>query len=118
MIKNILIREGSTRKMNYTAEKRTKEIGIRKILGASVLGICRMMTREFLVLTMISFLIAIPLSYVMMHRWLDHFDYRTNISIEMYIIIGVITLLVTITIVGIQSLKAAWMNPVRSLRSE
>lgn len=102
----------------YTAEKRTKEIGIRKVLGASVLGICRMMTKEFLVLTTISFLIAIPLSYFMMHRWLENFDYRTTISIDMYMIIGIVTLLVTITIVGIQSLKAAWMNPVRSLRSE
>lgn len=102
----------------YTAEKRTKEIGIRKVLGASVLGICRMMTREFLILTFISFLIAIPLSYFVMHRWLQNFDYRTTIPTNMYLTIGAVTLLVTITIVSIQSLKAAWMNPVTSLKTE
>lgn len=102
----------------YTSEKRTKEIGIRKVLGASVLGICRMMTKEFIVLTMISFLIAIPLSYFMMQRWLQNFDYRTSITTDMYMMIGAITLLVTISIVGIQSLKAAWMNPVISLKTE
>lgn len=102
----------------YTAEKRTKEIGIRKVLGASVLGICRMMTKEFLVLTMISFLIAIPLSYFLMFRWLQNFDYRTSISSGMYLMIGATTLLVTIGIVSIQSLKAAWMNPVTSLKTE
>ncbi len=102
----------------FTAEKRTREIGIRKVLGASVLGICRMMTREFILLTSVSFLIAIPLSYSIMHRWLDNFDYRTTISMGMYLIIGVNTLLLTLTIVGILSLKAARMNPVNSIRTE
>jgi ABC-type antimicrobial peptide transport system permease subunit len=102
----------------FTAEKRTREIGIRKVLGASVLSICRLMTREFLILTMISFLIAIPLSYALMRQWLQNFEYRAGIPADLYLIAGVLVLLLTISIVSIQSLKAAWMNPVTSLKSE
>jgi len=102
----------------YTAEKRTKEIGIRKVLGATVLGICQMMTKEFVSLTLISFLIAIPFSYILMNRWLQNYDYRTAITTDMYLIIGAVTFLVTVCIVSFQSLRAAWMNPVLSLKNE
>jgi len=102
----------------YSAEKRTKEIGIRKVLGASVAGIWRLLSAEFIKLTFISFLIAIPVSYFFMVKWLQNFEYRTSISSWIYIAIGVVTLLLTIAVISFQTIKAAVANPVKSLRTE
>jgi len=102
----------------YSAEKRTKEIGIRKVLGASVAGIWRLLSGEFIMLTFISFIIAVPLSWFFMNEWLQNFEYRTSISSWIYIAIGAVTLLLTIGVISFQTIKAAIANPVKSLRTE
>lgn len=102
----------------FTAEKRTKEIGVRKVLGATVMNICQLIAREFVVLTFISFLVAVPVSYYFMNNWLQNFDYRTSISVWIYLAAGLMTLLLTVLVVSFQAIKAAIANPVKSLRTE
>ena len=102
----------------FTAEQRTKEIGIRKVLGASVTGIVNMLSREFLKLVSISFIIAAPVAWLIMNKWLEDFAYRINISIWVYILAAIVAITITILTVGIQAIKAALANPVRSLKTE
>ncbi len=102
----------------YTAEKRTKEIGIRKVLGASVTQVTSMLSKEFLKLVFIACLIAFPLSWWAMNKWLQSFAYRINISWWMFIIAGVAALFIALLTVSFQAIKAAIANPVESLRSE
>jgi hypothetical protein len=102
----------------YTAEQRTKEIGIRKVLGASVTGITSLLTRNFLVLVGLSCLIAFPVAWWMMHRWLEDYEYRIVLGWWMFAVAGVIAVLIALMTIGFQSIKAALANPVRSLRSE
>jgi putative ABC transport system permease protein len=102
----------------YTTEKRTKEIGVRKVLGASMSNICRLIAKEFVVLTLISFLIAAPVSYFFMNNWLQNFEYRAPISIWIYLAAGILTLLLTISVVSYQAIRAALKNPIKSLRTE
>jgi len=102
----------------YTAEKRTKEIGIRKVLGASVTQVTRMLSKEFLKLVFIACIIAFPLSYWAMNKWLQSFAYRINISWWMFVVAGVVALLIALLTVSFQAIKAAVANPVESLRSE
>jgi putative ABC transport system permease protein len=102
----------------YTTERRTKEIGVRKVLGASISNICQLIAKEFVVLTLISFLVAVPVSYFFMNNWLQNFDYRTSISFWIYLTVGIITLLLTIFVVSFQAIKAAIANPIKSLRTE
>jgi putative ABC transport system permease protein len=102
----------------YTAEKRTKEIGIRKVLGASVTQVTRMLSKEFLKLVFIACIIAFPLSYWAMNKWLQSFAYRINISWWMFVVAGVAALLIALLTVSFQAIKAAIANPVESLRSE
>ena len=102
----------------YTAEQRTKEIGIRKVLGASVGSLVFMFSKDFTKLVLIALLIAIPISYFMMSRWLDDFAYRITLGVSTFLIAGGLALLIAWLTIGFQSVRAAVANPVNSLRSE
>lgn len=104
--------------VSFSIERRTKEIGIRKILGASVQSLLTLMSKEFLLLVLISFAIAIPIAWWMMKAWLTNFSYRINISIGIFFIVGIITLLICLITVGLNAFKTATANPVKSLRTE
>ena len=102
----------------FSAEQRMKEIGVRKVLGASEAGLVRLLSADFLRLTFIAFLIAAPVAWWVMDRWLQGFAYRISIRWWMLALAGGVGLLVTLVTVGIQAIRAAVANPVRALRSE
>jgi putative ABC transport system permease protein len=102
----------------YMAEQRNKEIGVRKVLGASVFGLWRLMSKEFVRLVFISVGIAIPLAYYFMHGWLQNYNYRTGLSWWIFALAALGAVLITFLTVSYQSIKAALMNPVKSLRSD
>jgi ABC-type antimicrobial peptide transport system permease subunit len=102
----------------YMAESRIKEIGIRKVLGASVTTITTLLSKDFLKLVIISFLIAAPLAGWLMYSWLQQYAYRASLSWWIFAATGVISVIIALATVGYQSLKAAMANPVKSLRSE
>lgn len=103
---------------SFTAAQRTKEIGVRKVLGASVLNLWQLLSRDFLMLVLISYFIAIPVAYYFMAKWLLNYEYRIHISIWVFILTGLIAMLITIITVSYQAIKAASLNPVHSLRTE
>lgn len=103
---------------SFMAEQRTKEIGIRKVLGASVTSIIRMMTKEFVILVLVSTLIASPVAYYAMIKWLEHFAYRTSLGWWIFAAGGLVALLITLITVSFQAVKAALTNPVETLRYE
>ena len=103
---------------SFTAAQRTKEIGVRKVLGASVAGIVALLSKDFLKLIAIAFLIAAPLAYVAMQRWLEGFAYRIEIGPGLFVLTGVLVLLIALATVSYQSIKAALADPVKSLRYE
>ena len=103
---------------SFVASQRTKEIGIRKVLGASVTNLWRMLSKDFVILVLISCLIAIPIGYYLMSNWLGNFEYRTQISWWIFLTTCIAAVVITIMTVSFQAIKAAMMNPVRSLRSE
>jgi len=100
------------------AEQRIKEIGVRKVLGASVFGLWRLMSRDFVVLVIISLLIAIPIAYYFMHGWLQNYTYRAELSWWIFAVTAAGAIIITLLTVSYQSIKAALANPVKSLRSE
>jgi len=102
----------------YTAEQRTKEIGIRKVLGANVTQVIQMLSKEFLKLVLIASLIAFPVAWWAMNKWLQSFAYRINISWWVFALVGFSALLIALITVSFQSIKAAIANPVKSLRTE
>jgi len=102
----------------YTAERRRKEIGIRKVLGASTFELTGLLSKEFLQLVMLACLIAFPVAWWFMHDWLQGYQYRTEISWWIFAAAAVGALLITMVTVSFQTIKAAVMNPVKSLRSE
>jgi ABC-type antimicrobial peptide transport system permease subunit len=102
----------------YTAEKRSKEIGIRKILGASVQGITGLLSKDFLFLVCLSCLIAFPVAWWMMHNWLENYKYRIQISWWIFLGAGMLAVLIALFTVSFQAIKAAVANPVRNLRTE
>ncbi|MEO6330180.1 MAG: ABC transporter permease [Ginsengibacter sp.] len=102
----------------YTAERRTKEIGIRKVLGASVSGITGLLSKDFLKLVFISCFIAFPFAWWMMHNWLQDYQYRIEISWWIFFIAGAVAIIIALLTVSFQAIKAAVANPVKSLRTE
>jgi len=102
----------------YVAERRTKEIGIRKVMGATVVRLWQLLAKDFVILIAFSCAIAVPLGYLLMKNWLASYDYRTNISWWVLLLTCVGALFVTAVTVSVQVLKAALINPVKSLRSE
>jgi putative ABC transport system permease protein len=103
---------------SFTAEQRTKEIGIKKVLGASVFQLWRMLSRDFVLLVAIALLLSIPISYYAMNNWLQRFEYRIDVSWWIFAAAGFCALTITLLTVSYQSIKAARANPVKSLRSE
>ncbi len=103
---------------SFVAEQRTKEIGVRKILGASVFNLWRLQSKEFLVLVMISFLIATPAAYYFVHSWLENYQYRTKLSWWIFAAAGSGAIIITLLTVSYQSIKVALSNPVKSLRTD
>ncbi|RRA99950.1 ABC transporter permease [Larkinella rosea] len=103
---------------SFVAEQRTKEIGIRKVLGASVFNLWRLLSKDFVVLVVIAFGIATPTAYYFLYNWLQKYEYRTDISWWIFALSGAGALAITLLTVSFQSIKAALMNPVKSLRSE
>jgi putative ABC transport system permease protein len=103
---------------SYAAEQRTKEIGIRKVLGATVPGILRLLSREVLILIAIAFVIASPIAFYALNRWLENFAYRITLDISIFVFAGLIALAIAILTISFQSVKAALANPVKSLKYE
>lgn len=103
---------------SYSTLQRTKEIGVRKVMGATVANIISLLSKEFLQLVLIAFLIASPLVWYFMHRWLQSFAYRVTISWWIFALSGSMVILITLATISIQTLKAAVANPVKSLRAE
>jgi putative ABC transport system permease protein len=103
---------------SFVAEQRTKEIGIRKVLGASVSNLWQMLSKDFVVLVVISCLVATPMAYYFLSGWLQKFSYRTEISVWILMSTAIGAIALTVLTVSYQAIKAALMNPVKSLRSE
>lgn len=103
---------------SFVAEQRTKEIGVRKVLGASVLNLWKLLTKDFVLLVAISLLIATPLAYYFMNNWIQKFTYRTSLSWWIFVAAGGGALLITLITISFQSIRAAIANPVKSLRTE
>ncbi|QIP14678.1 FtsX-like permease family protein [Spirosoma aureum] len=102
----------------YTAQQRTKEIGVRKVLGATVTNIVRLLTKDFIQLMGIAFVIGAPIGWFAMEKWLQDYTYRITIGVGIFIVTLVLALLLVVLTVSFQAIKAAVMNPVKSLRSE
>jgi ABC-type antimicrobial peptide transport system permease subunit len=103
---------------SFVAERRTKEIGIRKVMGASVANLWQMLSREFVILVMLSCLISIPLAYYYLNSWLQAYDYRTAIPWWIFAVSCIGSLVITLLTVSFRAIKAAMLSPVKSLRSE
>lgn len=102
----------------YAAEQRSKEIGIRKVLGASVQSITRMLSRDFIKLIFLAILIASPIAWYATHQWLQDFAYRIDVSWWMFVVAGLGAILIALLTISFQAVKAAMANPVKSLRTE
>jgi putative ABC transport system permease protein len=103
---------------SFVAEQRTKEIGIRKVMGASVSNLWRMLSQDFVILVLISSLLAVPVSYYLISDWLSHYEYKTDLSWWIFAAAVFGAIVITLLTVSYQAIKASLMNPVKSLRSE
>jgi putative ABC transport system permease protein len=103
---------------SFTIEKRIREIGIRKVLGATVRQLLMLISKEFLKLVLIAFAIATPLTWWLMHAWLQNYEYRVGISPWIFGMVGILILLLTLIVVSLNTMRAAMRNPTKSLRSE
>lgn len=104
--------------VSLTATQRIKEVGIRKVMGASVTNVVTLLAKDFIVLVCISILIAVPLAYIAVHKWLQGFAFRIPMSAWVYVVAGAVAISIAVLTVSIQAFKAAIVNPVKSLRSE
>ena len=102
----------------YTTTQRTKEIGVRKVLGASVAQIVAMITKDFMLLIITAFIVAVPLAWFAMYKWLQNFAYRTEISWWVFVLGAMVMIIMALFTLGFQTIKAAMANPVKSLRTE
>ena len=102
----------------YTAQVRTREIGVRKVLGASVSGIVQLLAKDFIKLVLIAIIIAAPIAWYFMYKWLQDFAYKINISWSVFVLAGGMAILIAFMTISFQAIKAAVANPVKSLRSE
>jgi putative ABC transport system permease protein len=102
----------------YAAEQRTKEIGIRKVLGANVSGIVAMLSKDFILLVLIAIVITSPFAWWAMNKWLQDFAYRIDMQWWIFAAAGLVAIIIAFATISFQSIKAALMNPVKSLRSE
>ncbi|HEY4875721.1 MAG TPA: FtsX-like permease family protein, partial [Puia sp.] len=100
------------------AEKRTKEVGIRKVLGASVSNVVTILSRDFLKLVLIALILSIPLAWIAANKWLENYPYRITLSWKMFGIAAFIVIFIALVTVSFQAIKAAIANPVKSLRTE
>lgn len=102
----------------FSTAQRTKEIGIRKVLGASVVKIVTLLSKDFLRLVVIAFIIASPVAWWIMHQWLQDFEYRIGISVWIFFVAGLLAIIIALGTISFQAIKAAMANPVKSLRAE
>jgi putative ABC transport system permease protein len=102
----------------YVAERKVKEIGIRKVLGASVPNIVAMLSKDFILLVMIAFVVAVPVGYYAMNEWLQNFEYKIELGYTVFILAGIVSFLIAWLTVGFESMRAAMNNPVKALRNE
>ncbi len=103
---------------HLATHQRIKEIGIRKVLGASIMQITTLLSGDFLKLVIIAFVIAAPVSWFVMNKWLQNFAYRINIGPGIFVLAAVIAIIIAVVTISLQSIKAAVANPVKSLRTE
>jgi len=103
---------------SFTIEKRIREIGIRKVLGATLQQLLMLISKEFLKLVLVAFIIAVPLTWWLMNNWLEKYEFRVSISIWLFGVVGIIILLLTLLVVSLNTFRAAMSNPVKSLRTE
>jgi hypothetical protein len=103
---------------SFTAEQRVKEIGVRKVLGASVFNLWKLLSKDFVTLVLLSCAIAIPIAWYGMNDWLKNYQYRTSINLEVFVVVVTIAIIITLLTVSFQAIKAAVANPVKSLRTE
>ncbi|MEO6631783.1 MAG: FtsX-like permease family protein [Mucilaginibacter sp.] len=103
---------------SFVAEQRTKEIGIRKVLGASVFALWQLLSKDFAILVLLSIVIASPIAYYFMHNWLRNYQYHTDVAWWIFIVTAIGAILITLITVSFQSIKAALANPIKSLKTE
>jgi putative ABC transport system permease protein len=102
----------------FAAQQRVKEIGVRKVLGASVTNITAMLSGDFVKLVLVAIIIATPLAWWGMHRWLQDFAYRTDVAWWIFVVAGLAAIFIALSTVSLQAIRAARQNPVKALRSE
>jgi putative ABC transport system permease protein len=103
---------------SYMAEQRVREIGVRKVLGASMFSIWRLLSKDFLALVLIALAVAMPVASIFMHKWLQHYTYRTAIPWWVFLAAAGGAITITLLTVSYQGIKAAFANPVTALRNE
>jgi putative ABC transport system permease protein len=102
----------------FVVQRKVKEIGVRKVLGATIVNVLKLIYRDFAWLIVLGFVLAIPVSYFLMNQWLENFTYHTTVDVGTYMLSFAIVLVIVVVTIGYQALKASLANPVKSLRSE